>query len=289
MNFLNGFLVVVILAGPWSPSAAASLPDFLADQFEEARSGYATFRQLDFEDLCARYGLDEANPDNRRIFLQVHFLHDLLTTTSASNCARGGFLGSPYFWHWIQPNPRHEIFVLPDTVPLTKVRSCAPYTRYATFADIDRVPALYLGDLVTEEPGYYHKDCGAFFTFGWCSEREMAYTALMTAWGFPAKIWQSGIHTYSMVWCEFIKSDGATIILEVEVDNTFDSIRWGEKVPASSQAQWLSETGSGAQVDWYNAKARAPEQMEVLRGLSVGKAAENRIRNLIQQGISNGQ
>jgi hypothetical protein len=153
-------------------------------------------------------------------------------------------------------------------------------------ADIDRIPALYLGDLVSEKPGYLHPDCGTFFTFGWCSEREMAFTALFTAWGYPAKIWQSGIHTYSVVWCEFRTTSGSTVNLAAEVDTTFDSVTWREVPQGTQPDRWLEETGSGAQIDWYNRKARSQEQIDALQTIQVGAEARDRFRRLVRKGMS---
>ena len=154
----------------------------------------------------------------------IEFFHQLPTGSGAADGARGGYLGIPYFWHWIEPNPRHEIIILPDSVLLSTLSPPASYERYQSFADIDRLPALYLGDLVSEVPKYSHPICGAFFSFGWCSEREMAYVVLMRALGYPGKVKQSGIHTRSALWCSFRHVEGHTVILEAHVDNTFDQV-----------------------------------------------------------------
>lgn len=269
-----------------SSSAPASVPGFLAELFAEVQDEYASFREEEFSRFCSAHGVDSADTTNRHDFFRLWFLHDLFTTDGAFDCARGGFLRIPYFWHWVEPNPRHSIFSLPDSISLTSRNPASPYQRYASVADIDRVPALYLGDLVAEEPGYFHPDCGSFFTFGWCSEREMAYTALMTTWGYPAKIWQSGIHTYSVVWCEFKRTSGTTVNLAAEVDNTFDSVTWRE-IPEGIEAdRWIDETGSGAQIDWYNQKARSREQIDALRAIPVGDGTRERFRRLIRKGIS---
>jgi hypothetical protein len=274
---------LLALSGP--AAGSDPLPDFFRDLIVEFREEYAAHRGPEFLALCAETGLDPSEDANRETWYRVRFLHDLLTTTRASDCARGGILGIPYFWHWIEPNPRHDILALPGREPLVSQPPPASYRRYATRADIDRVPALYLGDLVSEEPGYAHPDCGSFHTFGWCSEREMAYTALMTAWGRQAKVVQSGIHTWSEVWCPFRGAGGKTIVLSALVDNTFDSVKW-EAVPAGTKLEaWLNDTGSGAQIDWYNRMARSREQIEALAGTPVGTGASNRIRSLVGRAL----
>jgi len=289
LKFLGRLFVTMFLLFSFPVQASASIPDFLDELFDEMMVEYSAYRRPEFEALFSAHGLDSSNQGNKGDFFRIYFLHDLLTTDNASNCARGGFLRIPYFWHWVEPNPRHSIISLPDSVPLTSVRTRPPYGNYASVADIDRLPALFLGDLVAEEPGFYHPDCGSFFTFGWCSEREMSYTALMTSWGLKSKIWQSGIHTYSVVWCEFKTTSGSTKTLAAEVDNTFGSITWREVPDSKSLNQWLEETGNGAQIDWYNNQARSQEQLEALRAKHVTQGAISRFRKLIQGALSGGR
>jgi len=263
-------------------NASASLSGFLDGVFLEFQVEYAAYTAEEYQELCNRHDLELSDSTNHELFLRISFLHDLLTTVNASDCVRGGFLQIPYFWHWIEPNPRHEIISLPDSTALVKLEPASRYNRYATRADIDRVPSLFFADLRTEEPGYYHPDCGLFYTFGWCSEREMAFTALATAWGLTGKITQSGIHTHSSVCCEFRLKGGSTGRLVADVDNTYDTISWQEMPDSVSIEMWLRQTGTGTQIDWYNRQARSREQIEALGTLSVGEGAGSRIRELIR-------
>ena len=279
------FVVLVLF---FSGNASASIPDFFDELFRESLIEYANFRNTEFGEFCSEHSLDSSDEKTRETFLRVNFLHDLLTTVSAMNCARGGFLKIPYFWHWVEPNPRHAIVFLPDSVRLSESIPPAPYGRYKTRADIDRVPVLFLGDLVSESPKYSHPDCGTFFTFGWCSEREMAYTAIMTGWGFEAKIRQSGIHTYSAVWNAFRRSDGTEMVLEAYIDNTFDAVSW-RKVPNTVRlAQWRKDIGAGTQIQWYNKKARSRKQIEALGNTGVSETSKARIRRMTIESLSGG-
>ena len=114
----------------------------------------------------------------------------------------------------------------------------------------------------------------------------MSFTALMVSCGYEAKIWQSGIHTYSVGWGEFKKSDGASKVLAANVDNTFKSITW-QLVPETMRlTQWLKDIGIGAQVDWYNQNARSQWQIEALRNMPVGDSAKARLRRLVHTAIS---
>jgi len=264
----------------------ASIPGFFDELFVEYKAEYSSLRESEFSTFCSSFGLDSSDATNQHTFFRIHFLHDLLTTVSASDCARGGFLQIPYFWHWIEPNPRHAIIWLPDSLQLSTLKPPSTYNRYATRADIDRVPALFLGDLVAEAPRYSHPECGIFYSFGWCSEREMSFTALITSWGYNGKIWQAGIHTHSIVWCEFKRPDEMSIVLAANVDNTFDSLTW-EAVPESTElSRWLQNIGTGAQIAWYNQKARSPGQIEALKNTLVGESVKARIQQLVRAALS---
>ena len=115
---------------------------------------------------------------------------------------------------------------------------------------IDRVPALYLVDLVTQTPGYAHPTCGSFSTFGWCSEREMSFVALMDLLGYKGKLRQSGVHTYSELWCEFETATGNELVLSARVDNTFDSVSWRPVSAYTGLDSWLQDIGTGTQIAW---------------------------------------
>ncbi|UCH84314.1 MAG: hypothetical protein JSW50_01095 [Candidatus Latescibacterota bacterium] len=282
------YLATVFAVLTSAVASPASIPDFFDELFDEFRTEYYSLRHSEFAAFCSAHDLDAADAANRQIFLKVHFFHDLLTTVSASDCARGGFLRIPYFWHWVEPNPRHAIISLPDSVLLSTLSPQAPYDRYATVADIDRVPSLFLGDLVADAPGYSHPKCGSFYSFGWCSEREMAFIAIMNAWGYNGKIWQTGIHTYSVVWCEFKTSGGAVRNFAAQVDNTFDSIDW-QPIPESTQlSQWLGAIGAGTQAAWYNTTARSTGQLEALQNIPVNDHARTRLRQLVGNAVAAG-
>lgn len=282
--FLYSSLFLLISLFPLK--ANASIPELFNGILNDVQEEYFQIRSSEFESLCTSHGLDSANARNREKFLQIHFLHDLLTTNAARNCAAGGFLEIPYFWHWVEPNPRHSISSVPQGVLLTEVPPPKKYKRYKTFADIGRVPDLFLGDLITETPLYSHPQCGSFFSFGWCSEREMSYTAVMLAWGFPGKIVQEGIHTWSMVWCDYAATDGSIISMEARVDNTFDTVSWQKVATSVKVDQWLKNTGNGSHVDHYNRKARSSVEAEAINSKTASRSARDRILDKVKSAIA---
>ncbi|MBN1348103.1 hypothetical protein JXJ21_01705 [candidate division KSB1 bacterium] len=140
-------------------------------------------------------------------------MHDLFTGISAQNYVSGGILQIPYFWHWIDPNPRHEIVFSENSTKLIKLKPPDEFSKYKSYADIDRTPCLYLSDLLSDEPKYYHEQCSEFYTFGWCSEREMAFNTLVELFGYKSKIKQEEIHTWTAVLTKFKNTKDETVII----------------------------------------------------------------------------
>jgi hypothetical protein len=187
-------------------------------------------------------------------------------------------LGIPYFWHWVDPNPRDSIVLLPDSIALSTVAPPASFAKYKSFAAIDRTPALFLSDLVSESPRYRHDDCGEFFTFGWCSEREMAFLALMTCLGYEGRIRQEGIHSWSELWCQLTADGGTPVPVIAAIDNTYGSLEWNRAPLGASSRQWKEDAGGSKELRWYNATARSARQHAELRGAAVTRVAGERIR-----------
>ena len=69
------------------------------------------------------------------------------------------------------------------------------FLKYRSYDDIDRTPYLFLSDIVDKDLKYYSESCDTFSTFGWCSEREMAFVALITLLDFEAKVVSEGNHS----------------------------------------------------------------------------------------------
>jgi len=266
-------------------TVSVPLPTFFRQIVATYRPTYEQLHANRYARFCRSHNLDPAAASNRRQFHEIAFLHDLFTGRSAVDCRRGGWLGIPYFWHWVEPNPRHAILALPDSVPLVEQAPRDPYRRYQSRADIDRVPLLFLGDLVSCVPGYTHPDCGPFHTFGWCSEREMAFVALLSALGYRGKIEQAGIHTWSVFWCEFRDNAGGTRPVIAKVDNTFDSLAWRAPDSGLSFETWWDAIGEGTQVAWYNRTAREAPQVDGLATIEVLAAARRRITDLVRDGL----
>jgi hypothetical protein len=263
------------------PSENLTVPQFFDGLFEEFQHGYKERRSEEYAAFSRRLGLAAANPGNQRTFHFLFFLHDLFTGRSAEDFSRGGMLRIPYFWHWVQPNPRHGILRNAGRERLDSLPPPKEFNKYRSFADIDRVPSLYLSDLVSPEPGYYHPDIGPFYTFGWCSEREMAFVLLLSLYDFHGKIKQTGVHVWSEFWLPFASEKGPSRVIVARIDNTFDEISWHPIGPNQLEKDWSHDLGDGAQVQWYNRIASSEAQRRKVRRTPVEKTAAGRIRNLV--------
>jgi len=258
---------------------------FFQNIYEKSLPEYRIIKQKEFKQFCQHYNLNDKLPNNQKQFYQLNFYHDLFTGVSASNYIKGGILQIPYFWHWVNPNPRHEIKFLPKSNPLTSISPPKAFSKYKTFADIDRVPSLYLSDLLTVNPKYYHPECGKFYTFGWCSEREMAFNTLFTLMNYECKIKQEGIHTWSEIWLTFTSQSNHKINLISIIDNTFDTINW-KKSLQKSKIKWKNDYGSGNQIRWYNNIAKSEKQKRKVGDIKVHNEVVKRIENNIKTWIN---
>ena len=164
-------------------------------------------------------------------------MHDLFTSQSATNGSKGEILNIPYMWHWVTPNPRHQISFTASKTLLQDMKPPIEFSKYNSYADIDRTPFLYLTDLVAESPKYYSESYGEFSTFGWCSEREMAFVFLFEMMGFDGKVMAEGNHSWSEFLITMNLNDKNSANFMVKVDNTFDTLNW-ETIQNSDINNW---------------------------------------------------
>lgn len=261
------------------------LKGFFQELFDNFSEDYQKLRYPEYRTLCNQYNLIKENKKNQDKYFQIYFIHDLLTGNGAINCSSGGLLEIPYFWHWVNPNPRHSILNLPDSILLSEMKAPGRFKNYKSYADIDRIPVLFLTDLLSENPKYYHPDCGSFYTFGWCSEREMTFVALLSIFGYDVKIKQSGIHTWSEIWLSFNQEDDQECDIILQVDNTFDEVDWYEPLSGTTEPLWIEDFGEGSNIRWYNEMANSEYQLQSIREIKVSRATQSRIENLISKNL----
>jgi hypothetical protein len=171
---------------------------------------------------------------------------------------------------------------MPDSVRLCDIFPPPSNSLYKSYADIDRVPSRYLGELASPSPRYYHPDCGSFHTFGWCSEREMAFVALMSLYGYIGKVYQRSIHVISSFRVEFTDTSGITRIMIADVDNTFNHISWNESTH-SDRGAWQNDIGRGTTIQWYNEQALSERQRDQIKSIRMTAQSIQRIDRLVKE------
>ena len=84
-------------------------PQFLNQLSQNHQERLSKSYKSYFRDFCEEHKLNVADSSNQAQFFQLLLMHLLFTCNSASNAAQAGILRIPYFWHWVEPNPRHSI------------------------------------------------------------------------------------------------------------------------------------------------------------------------------------
>jgi len=249
-----------------------NIPDFFLRLFEDSYETYSSREHKPFVDFCVAYNIDSTEAENRKHYFLISFLHDLFTSESANDGSIKGALGIPYFWNWGDSNTRYNILLLPDSISLKEIAPPQGLDKYQNLADFDRVPSVYLLDLFTEEPKYFHPDVGSFYTFGWCSEREMAFSLLMRIYGYESKVVADGNHSWSDIPVRFKTTNSDTVLI-VSVDNTFDNIYYD--VPDS-------KTYANDRLErWYNSQVNSELEIKRFKLYIVKRKPFNRVKKFI--------
>ena len=131
---------------------------------------------------------------------KILYMHLLLSSNFATNGDTFGAFQIPFFWNYTDPNPRDSIFHKKRGRTLCKLPPPYEMPGYLSLASVDRVPTVFWGDFVTDEPKYSWDYLQGFYTFGWCSEREMAFKAWLGIEGIQGDICFKDNH----VWTEVV-------------------------------------------------------------------------------------
>ena len=165
--------------------------EFFDQFYAKNSSALLTIYENDYKLFCKDKQIDINNDHNKYVFHKLFFLHNAFTTTNAVNGLKGGLLEIPYY----------------DMRSRSEINNAVKE---------DRTPDIFLSDLVSNTPKY--KD---MYTFGWCSEREMAFMALIKNMGFDGRIVADGGHAWSEVNVElYVNNQLIDYILYI--DNTYD-------------------------------------------------------------------
>jgi hypothetical protein len=239
-----------ILSVPIPGNAQQDIYSFFEELYQDSKYKFQETNRDAYHSFINMNSLQDI-PANRNAFIRISYLHELFTSATAADGSREGLLEIPYFWHWTEPNPRLEIFK--GETLLSKI----PAERYASFAMLDRTPEIFLSDLV-DSMYYSHPEYGTFYSFGWCSEREMSYRSIIRHWGFKSKVIAYGGHSWTEIEAEFINTRQERITLYLSVDNTFNILSWNKN---SDETELLDEEKRLQR--WYNKKSNYDVKVEV--------------------------
>ncbi len=264
---------------------ASSLPDFFSQLYIKHSDKIDSIYNDYYQQTCDEMGIEVENEKNQKKIIRLFFYNKLFTSDGASDCTTGGILNIPYFWHWVEPNPRHQIIFKPKSKLLRLIPPPNGFKRYKSYADVDRLPRLYLSDLVSESPKFCHPSCGCFFTFGWCSEREMAFTLLLTILGYDCKVKQVGIHVWSEICLRLVGKKKKNKAVIVKIDNTMNSVVFLDA--EADYVKWEKDFGNGTHVKWYNLNAHSVSEISAVKSIKISKSTKKRIENLVNGWIIN--
>ena len=260
-----------------------SIPDFFRKFLNNHIADYFHKDSTTVINFCDTYGFAAYNALTVNQYCSLNILHNLFTSQNATTGSTGKILRIPYYWHWVKPNPRNEIVDRKTNRKLTEFEPPTQFNKYKSVAEIDRTPALFLSDLVTVPLKYASPLCDSFSTFGWCSEREMAFVSLVELLGFEGKVVAQGNHSWSEILVDMpSKAAKNHIMMVVKIDNTFDKIEW-VKIENKDISGWRKDLGNAPLAAWYNQKAHSTIEKEKIRKYIVSKAASTMIETRFAQ------
>lgn len=245
-----------------------TIPEFFEELTKNQKAQLLNF-DSSYLDVLIQYDVDTSDSNLINNFYTVNCLHLLFTSEGAADCSKGFVLNIPYYWHWVDPNPRHSIKKLKTDVLLNETAPPAKFGKYASYADIDRTPVLFLTEMLSPEPLYY-SECDTFSTFGWCSEREMAFVCLNNAIGNNGKVVTDGNHSWSEFVTKFKTNQNDTLYVLTTVDNTFNSIS-NSTIEYDEYNEWLINLGDNKMAKWYNKMALSKEAINTICSIFVEK------------------
>lgn len=237
---------------------------------------------MSYIDFCNDNNLLPTDNYNFQSYYTFQILRMLFTCRSDSDCSKGQILDIPYFWHWIDPNPRFNIRFTSNGQLLKDTKPPAEFSSYRSFAEIDRTPSLFLSDLVSDSSKYYTINCDTFSTFGWCSEREMAFVALMSLLNFEGYVEYMGNHTCSVFLLPMKNISDSISYMRVTVDNTFDQLHF-QPLNTNDLNEFKSELPYLKTTNWYNKMAHSKTELSRINSYFVSEKAQQRINSKISK------
>ncbi len=257
-----------------------TIPFFFSELCKNHQRDFYLTDSTGFNAFCSDENVNPSDSSNISKYFTIKILHSIFTSHSASNCSRGDVTNIPYQWHWIEPNPRYNIYFASGRKLLKETKPPKEFSKYRSFADIDRTPYLFISDFVSQNLKYYSATCDTFSTFGWCSEREMAFIALLKLLGYEGKVIAEGNHSWSELSISFKLNTGHFQHFKVIVDNTFNRLNL-EIMSEEDSVNWKTNIGSSNLAGWYNQKANSKVELDNIKTHLVSAKAMARIESEI--------
>lgn len=251
-----------------------TIPQFFKALTKNHCAHFYVLDSANYLTFCKSFKIKSSDTDNLNTFFTINILHHLFTSESASNFSKGPILNIPYMWHWTTPNPRYSIYMTETGKKLKDMKPPAEFSKYKSYADIDRTPYLYLSDLASPHLKYRSEDFDTFATFGWCSEREMAYVALLQLLNFKGSVVVSGNHSWTELIVPYHLASGSIANFTATVDNTFNSISYTpyNKITPTS--------------NWYDRTAHSERELLKIKRHQMSQQAMDRIEQQVTQYLS---
>jgi len=276
----NEIISRFIYSAPTFEYEEMSAPKFLDRLIANHFDDFEKIHTKSYKSNLGTHALSKDNEENFHSYIYLKVLHDLFTSQGASNCALGEIWNIPYMWHWVEPNPRHEIELLSTGKLLSDTETPKGYGRYKSFADLDRAPSIYLGDFFSTTGKFKANGCSSFSGFGWCSEREMSFVALLQIKGYEAKVKSQNGHSWTEAIVPLKNHKGKEQLFKFTIDNTFDKFSF-ERFSKNKLLDWKQDLGDSKTKKWYNEKAFSKAEQSAVRNIVVKKAVSRHLEKQV--------
>lgn len=259
-----------------STYVSKNIPQFFEELYTNHKNNIISKYRYEYSNFCDDYSISKNDIQNQKKFHQLRILHEIFTANGAQNYSTGEILKIPYLWHWTNPNPRYEIILKSSNEKLYTIKPPKEFSKYKSYADIDRTPPLFLKDLFDKNEKYKSNYCESFSTFGWCSEREMSFNCLLDLLGYEAKIFTNNNHCWTVTLLKFTTNKNTVVNLELKIDNTFNLFNF-KKININEIKNFKTNIGNAGMSKWYNDNAHSQNTKNNIFQISPSIEAMQRI------------
>jgi hypothetical protein len=165
-----------------------------------------------FTKFCADNSVDSLDGGNIKLFYTVQILLDLFGVDPLAGI---GVLDAPFFYEYPKSNDRCNIF-----------QSGKSLCEKPENVSIKRTPSIFIGDLVSPYPKYFHAKYDSISTFGWCDERELAFCTIAQLLGIPGEVYVARYFGMTVLHGKFKLNSGMPQEFTAEIDADLYKYKW---------------------------------------------------------------